>query len=397
VDEKKMRSAVRGLLPVGAILVGLTVVGCAASEGLPNADVGVDLHERGTAATGNGPVALAVGDLNQDQLMDVLVVNGLENSLSVYIQRTGGGLPGQPTVSYPTGASPSAVAVTDLNGDGWPEVLVTNAADNSLSVFKNPKLSDGTLQTDTPYSMIPTPIAVAAADVNGDGRSDVVISSGGDAPLTVLRNNGSGMLFPEPPVAGAKLSYGLTLAQFSTALLPDLVLTSAEDNVVRLFQNDGSGNFMTGPRELTGTWATPVAIVAAQLDDDGSKDLLVANYTSNQVTMLLNRGNYLFAATNLPTGRRPVAVAVGDLDGDSQNTTDFAVLCQDHVEVWLNYSSGTFVSITNPQGLNTLSFGMPSGLAIAPVNGDGGNNILVIDRLNNKLSILGVGAERWWR
>jgi hypothetical protein len=149
VDEKPFRSLVRGLLKVAALIVGVSVgvsgAGCSGAEGTPNSEDIVEVHLTFAATTGNGPVALSIGDLNQDRLMDVLVVNGLDNTLGVYIQRPSSGLPAQATMTYSTGIAPSAIAVADLDGDEWPEVLVTNAGDSSLTVFKNAKLADGTL------------------------------------------------------------------------------------------------------------------------------------------------------------------------------------------------------------------------------------------------------------
>jgi hypothetical protein len=78
---------------------------------------------------------VAAGDVNQDQLDDLVVVNRLDETLVVYLGHGDGTL----TVSetYPVGSVPQSVAVGDFNGDSFPDIAVANSGDDTVSILRN--------------------------------------------------------------------------------------------------------------------------------------------------------------------------------------------------------------------------------------------------------------------
>ncbi|HET8760367.1 MAG TPA: VCBS repeat-containing protein, partial [Nitrospiria bacterium] len=92
-------------------------------------------------ATGRNPLAVAAGDFNQDGAQDAVVVNNLSGTITTYFGRNNGTL--TPSETYrvretdPGSAEPLAVAVSDFDRDGWPDLVVANSGDDSVTVFRN--------------------------------------------------------------------------------------------------------------------------------------------------------------------------------------------------------------------------------------------------------------------
>jgi hypothetical protein len=98
-----------------------------------------------------------------------------------------------------TGNSPTAAAVGDLNGDGSADVVVANASDNSVSVLLNN--GDGTFSAapGSPITVGITPISAALADVNHDGKVDMLVASMSDNAVRILLGNGDGTFAASGP------------------------------------------------------------------------------------------------------------------------------------------------------------------------------------------------------
>jgi hypothetical protein len=83
---------------------------------------------------GTNPDGAAVGDLNHDGSLDLVVANFIDNTVSVLLGRGDGTF--APKVDYQTGKGPSSIAIADVNGDGKPDLVVSNFTDGTLSVLK---------------------------------------------------------------------------------------------------------------------------------------------------------------------------------------------------------------------------------------------------------------------
>jgi hypothetical protein len=142
-------------------------------------------------ACGPKPFAVAVGDVNQDGNPDLAIVNWngqvtdpRHNTLTILLGDGRGGFHPMTGSPFPTGRAPCHVALGDVNGDGRTDVVVVNAADNSLSVFL--ANARGGLLRRQDLLVGKRPFGVAVGDLNGDGKADLVSANSQDNDITIL-------------------------------------------------------------------------------------------------------------------------------------------------------------------------------------------------------------------
>jgi hypothetical protein len=237
-------------------------------------------------------VAIATADVNGDGKPDLISTNG--SGITVLL---GGGSKGQFTGGrnyYYQGTTntPTALAVADVNGDGKPDVIVANDPGDggfwgntpSISVFlNNGNRTFGAAQT---YYVLPEDArSLVVGDFNGDGRVDIV--AGGYKSVTVLLNIGgqtfwSAQTYSFPYTAGGGVS--VAVADFNGDGKPDIVATEYYDSTVNVLLNkgDGTGTFGAPRVYAVGGFATSVAV--GDFNGDGKPDLAVTTVTASGTT-----------------------------------------------------------------------------------------------------------------
>ena len=149
---------------------------------------------------GASPYNIALGDIDGDGKSDIVSTNYTGTSVSIYKNTSKSGAITTSSfaskVDYTTGTSsapsPFGLALADIDGDGKLDMLVTNYVDNSVSVFRN-KASSGTISSSSfdakvEFSTGSTPSDIAIADLDLDGKVDMVVSNFADNTISVYRN-----------------------------------------------------------------------------------------------------------------------------------------------------------------------------------------------------------------
>ncbi len=138
--------------------------------------------------------SVAIGDLNGDGKLDIAITNALGNHngivinsflVSIFLNNGNGTFATK--VDYPTGISPSSVAIGDLNGDTKLDLAIASLGNNSFSVFLNN--GNGTFPTKVNYPIGSGVDSITIADLNGDGKMDIAVVGQGNATLFVLLHN----------------------------------------------------------------------------------------------------------------------------------------------------------------------------------------------------------------
>src|SRR5271170_7641420 len=141
-----------------------------------------------TVALSGAPSSVAVGDLNGDGKLDLVIANFDAGKISVLLGQGNGQF--APAVDYPVGKQPAFVLMADVNGDGNLDVVVCNEADGTLSVLLGN--GDGTLQNPATYKAVPDPVYLVVGNFNGDGKPDLAVAGSASDTIAVLLNVGTG-------------------------------------------------------------------------------------------------------------------------------------------------------------------------------------------------------------
>ncbi len=280
-------------------------------------------------AVGANPKSVVVGDFNGDGKPDLAVANAGDNTVSVLLNTTPDGS-NIPTFSAPlklTGvAKPYSVVVGDFNGDGKPDLAVANYGANKVSIFLNTTPNGAAVPTFTsaqPLFIGPTPVALAAGDFNGDGKTDLVVASlTFNTIATYLSTTPKGSLtatfaVESSPGSSTRVS-SVAVTDVNGDGKPDLAATYFNGRTAQVFVNrttTGPNSVTFDPeRTLTAGNGTD-AIAVADMNGDGKPDLLIANRADNTVSVIFNttagaNGSPTFAAQKtFATGKSPSALA----------------------------------------------------------------------------------------
>ena len=345
----------------------------------------------GDFAAGANPQGLAVGDFNGDGLTDLAVADGgdaMGHGQGVSILFGAGDGTFQLAGSVLAGTLPQAVAAGDFNGDGLTDLAVANNGGNNVSVLLSN--GDGTFFPATPsFDAGDTPIKVVAGDFNGDGIPDLAVLNYNANTLSVLLGNGDGTFQPPSPIPLPGRSLDLVVADLTGDGFLDIAVADYADSRVQVFLGNGDGTFKDPQSFLAGS--NPRALVVGDFNNDGLPDLAVADYNggaNTAVSILLgNRdpdNNWRFLAPNpVAAGIQPDALGVGDFNGDGNQDLVVADFASNNVRLLLGDGNGNFV----PTRL--LSVGThPTGLVVDDFNGDGVPDVAVVNSDSNSVSVL---------
>jgi hypothetical protein len=256
----------------------------------------------GSASLGNGngtvtSDSIAVGDFNGDGKLDLVEactsVNEQPCNLLLILFGNGDG-------TFTSSFAPLAffgsqsMAVGDFNGDGQPDLAVTNSGANGVNVFLN---SHGGLSA---VSAIPatgaSPTSIAAADFNGDGKLDLAVANSGSNNVTILLGNGDGTFTAAASPATGAAPNSIAVADFNGDGVPDLAVANAGTSNVTILLGNGDGTFRAATSPAADAGSTSIAL--ADFNGDGKEDLVVANSPDSSATALLAETALTIATVN---------------------------------------------------------------------------------------------------
>ena len=289
---------------------------------------------------GTSPGAVAIGDLNGDDMPDIAVALKNVNSVQVWLNLGAGTFMAGSTTTV--GTEPRGLAIDYLDADAMLDLATVNRDSEDVTILLNGGAA--TFATAT-VAVGQDPRAIAAGDFDGDDAIDLVVTNHDDRNLSILTNSGSGTFSVTLTlsVGGDLRPDGVTVARLDADGTDDIAVATSGDglNFVSVFVNGGTGSF-TGPFNYATGGVNPDAVLAADLDCDGDPDLVLSNQDSNNVSLLANNGSGVFGTAQvLAAGTRPGTLAGADFDGDGD--PDFAVANRDSHDVsqYINQTCAT--------------------------------------------------------
>jgi hypothetical protein len=262
----------------------------------------------------DAPLALAVGDLDRDGRVDV-VVSTAGGGVTVLRGRSTGGLGAPTRFDASTDADATdgqAVAIADLDGDGRLDVVRTIFATDEVAVLRGN--GDGTLATVHRFAVGDGPLALAIGDLDGDGILDVITGNKNGVDVSILHGLGDATFAPERREAAGSFAAATLMV---TDIDGDGVRDLAAATPIGIAVRPGTGGGMLGPLQflLLGTATSDLAFV--DIDGDGRLDLVTSNLTGSVSVALRGATNVFGPARRFATGLASHLVVV-DLNRDDK-------------------------------------------------------------------------------
>ncbi|MBL9006912.1 MAG: VCBS repeat-containing protein [Myxococcales bacterium] len=248
----------------------------------------------------------------------------------------------------------SGVTAADLNSDGRADVVVVHRAASRISVLLHDGSGDASdafpaaLQASISVGVRPSSAAVG--DLSGDGLADLVISNSGDGTLSVVQQQAAGPLAPFAVARHSRIY--ANLEPDALALLHanrdgrlDLAVANRLSGDISVFENDGSGSFARSLQRDYDVGRGPTSLVAADFTGDGQTDLLCSDGSRETLSLLAHSGEREFSRQALPApaGARAVQIAVADVDGDGRADV-LRLMPSGSIELWRSGEAGALDS-----------------------------------------------------
>jgi alpha-tubulin suppressor-like RCC1 family protein len=357
----------------------------------------------------SGPFITAIADLDGDGKPDLAVANVYAHSISLYRNiGTNGSLTAAsfaPRVDLPaipsSSDNPYGFTAADVNGDGKIDLIVTDRTFNLVRLYFNVS-TPGILNSNSFFlAQFPAtgsdPRGVAVRDLDGDGLPDIVNCNYAENTISILHNTTTPILvsfelFKLPAAAGA---YNVVIQDFDGDGRPDLAVVNANSPTVSLFRNIStpgslSSNSFAARIDIPAVMNNQT-IFAGDLDGDGLPDLVTGGtsqlfsvYRNTSTPGFLNTSSFASEVDFGNPGWVHV-VALSDLDGDSK--ADIAVVGElgSFFSAFQNQSSPGSISLAPAIGYSTGW--NPWGIAVGDLDGDGRPDAVFCNAYDNTITL----------
>ena len=288
------------------------------------------LRQSGIFPAGPSPIEIAVADFNRDGHLDLAIANHGTPLVTILLGDGKGGFhpaPGSP-LSVHSNPHPHTIAACDVDGDGLLDLVIDSWGENHFTLLKGDgkgrfALPGVTIEAGRrPYRNL------RLVDLDGDGRCDLVAPNMVEGAVTILFGDGRGHFrgAENPPTPAGPSPFAVAVADLNRDGKPDLVvanysgqITDPSGDGLTFLLNDGHGHFRLGPKIPTGRGSGDVA--AGDVDGDGYPDAVTVNAGTNDLTAAFGGPDGLSPQRTTTVscgGRGAFRILLADFDGDGR-------------------------------------------------------------------------------
>ncbi|HTS38223.1 MAG TPA: alkaline phosphatase family protein [Candidatus Solibacter sp.] len=286
-----------------------------------------------------------------------------------------------------SGSNPVLLAQADLNGDGKTDLVVANGSTHSIQIMLGN--GDGTFTAGSSFSVgsspASVPTSIALGDFTEDGKLDLAVGISPDSIVQIYAGDGTGNFSLINTLSNVINPVSLAITDFNQDGFADLAVANGQDSTVTVFLGRGNGAFWITNMPLATALSGPVQLIVCDFNNDGVPDMMIVNGKNNTLTILPGKGDGTFgnAAAAINLASAPSAVAFGDFNIDGKQ--DIAVVSQaaNTVTVYLGNGNNTFqTGVAYPTGNG------PTAVAVGDVNGDGFLDLVTANSTAGTVSVL---------
>lgn len=303
-----------------------------------------------------GPVrSIAIADLNRDSYRDAVVSTAAAScaspggpptpcpgpNVSVFLGRSEGGF--EPArVSQLAGTDPGGLVVGDFNRDGWSDVVVTDSRLPGGVVYLA-GLRGGELASPLFLETGGAARSIAAADLDGNGTTDLAVAGDAAGAVSVLLGRGDGTFISTPALSAGERPVSIASGDLDRDGRLDLVTANSAGPSVSVFRGMENGRFEL-PVEVPLRWP-PSSIIIKDVTGDGVPDVVVSVFflssfltqdDASAVAIISGAAASLASPFYLRVGLHPASVASGDFNGDGRADIVTVNSSSDDISVLLN-------------------------------------------------------------
>ena len=368
-------------------------------------------------AGGDGPHRSVIADLDGDGKPDIAVADVYGHTISLFrnVSSSGSLSNGSfaPRVVLPAegGASdnPYGFFVADVDGDSKPDLVACDRLGNHISVYRNlaipGSLDTGSFAPHVNFSVGADPRYARVADLDGDGRPDLVSANYAANTISILRNIGSAgsldadSFAPAVSLPAGSGPYDVVVGDLDGDGKPDLAVVCTDGPTLSLYRNLAAPGAITpssfAARVDLEALAGNDTIALGDIDGDGKSDLVFGSYQSQTMSVFRNQANpgpftsSSFAPrVDFSNGNWTHNVALGDLNGDGKTDIVTVGELDSYLSVFQNFSTpGSFTTASLAARVDFGSGWNAWGLSIGDLDGDGRPDMVFCNAYDDTVSI----------